>query len=332
MLAGAPELINLTCPACRGGHAPSRLGLSESFVTDGGFVLEGILRCGNQACAGQFPIIQGVPVVIKDLRAWWRSLPTAPAGPACSSPQLHAYLTQLDDDVHLRQVHLSTYMTHHYQSADQSYWQTIAQALPDQGCGRALELGCSVGGFVFAAARRAEVAVGIDLDFALVAAAAGIQRSGEVRFRRCRRARGFEEVRQPFAVPDNVVFLVADALDPPLMAEDWDLVAALNLLDNVAAPIVLLGQMDALVRSGGRLVSASPYQWRPDITDPGEWLESESMDSPTMLRAILFDQLFPPMQFHYEPVMQVPDLTWTLVQQDRQQRSYQVDLIVAQKD
>ncbi|MDJ0656357.1 MAG: class I SAM-dependent methyltransferase [Xanthomonadales bacterium] len=332
MLAAAPELVNLTCPLCRAPRQTSRLGLAEVYLSEGDFVLEGMLRCGASGCPGRFPVLQGVPIVLKDFRSWWQSSTAPRSGPLCSSPQMSSYLGRVVADSYPQQALLSTYMTHHYGSNDDAYWQAVTRAIPEQDCGRALELGCSVGGFVFAAARRAKVSVGIDLDFNLVAAAAGIQRSGEVQYRRLRRARAFEDVHFDFEVPGNVVFLVADALDPPLLAEDWDLVAALNLLDNVALPTVLLGQMNALLRSGRRLVLGSPYQWRPDITDPGEWLETDAMDSASMVRAILFEQLIPPMQLHYQPVFDEPDLDWTLIQHDRQRRSYRVDLIVARKD
>lgn len=53
--------------------------------------------------------------------------------------------------------------------------------------------------------------------------------------------------------------LVCDAHDPPFAAASMGLVAALNLIDVSPQPWLLLGQLDALLRPGGRLVLALPY-------------------------------------------------------------------------
>ncbi len=70
-------------------------------------------------------------------------------------------------------------------------------------------------------------------------------------------------------------WVCGDVLDPPFEAEAFDVISALNVLDSVTDPFVMLGQCHALLVGGGGLVLSSPFAWRDEITPPGKrvWRE-----------------------------------------------------------
>ena len=76
--------------------------------------------------------------------------------------------------------------------------------------------------------------------------------------------------------------------------------SGLNILDNVAVPLILIGQMDALLKVNGDLILSSPYDWHTDISKVDEWLENEVMTAPEMLQKILEDDYIPKMELKYK--------------------------------
>ncbi len=105
----------------------------------------------------------------------------------------------------------------------------------------------------------------------------------------------------------------------------------MNILDNVEVPLILLGQMDALLRSAGYLILSSPYEWRDDMAEPIEWLENEAMDAPTMLKRILNGDMFPAMQLDYRIAVEYQTVPWTLRQHERCRSLYLTHMLKAQK-
>jgi len=193
-------------------------------------------------------------------------------------------------------------------------------------------LGCSVGRYTFELARFCDMAIGMDMNFSAVKTAAGLRRLGNVRYKRKRHGRRYEEINTSYEPQQNVLFIVADSLDPPFRAESFDLVAGLNLLDNLHQPLVLIGQMDALLKPGGKLIMSSPYEWRSDICDPAEWLETGDMDSPIMLRRILEGGLIPQMGLHYSILKDVSDIPWPLRNHDRHWSLFLVHFLSSRKN
>lgn len=338
-----PELLDtLTpiCPSCRQQGGRSALRLHPLRVEAQGYVLEGVLDC---AAGCRYPILDGVPVVLRDMAEWWRQSRDGLSQAAADNPVLADYFTRLEavnPDRHGRHALLGTYMDAHYGNppppqglpAAEDYWQCVV-ALTESVVegGIALDLGCAVGRFSFELARLHERVVGLDLNFPMVAAAARIQRSGRADYQRRLRGRQFESVSLSRPVPDNVLFLVADALDPPFDADSFDTVAALNLLDNVNVPLTLIGQMDALLHHTGTLILGSPYEWRHDISDASQWLENADRDAPSVLRAILSERLIDALPMDYRIVGEIADLPWVLRQHERFWQRFSVHLLAACK-
>lgn len=341
------DALPLTCPSCRQQGRAAELRAGEVFVEQNEFVIEGLLDCSHPGCTvGRYPILAGVPVLVRDPTGWWRGSRAALTRLDGASVELRDYFAALDatdPEHHHRTGQLGTWMDLHYGHSGsatpplalptaEDYWQTLnglTEAFTLNG--PVLDLGCAVGRHTFDLARRAPLAIGLDLNFALVAAAARIQRERTIHYRRRRRGRCFESVEFPYAAPQNVLFMLADALDPPFGPERFALVAALNLLDNVSVPLVLLGQMDALLGQDGVLVLGSPYEWRPENSEPGQWLESAALDAPTTLRQLLTGRLIPELGLDYRIVREIEHLPWVLRQHDRYWSLYSVHLLSARK-
>jgi SAM-dependent methyltransferase len=65
----------------------------------------------------------------------------------------------------------------------------------------------------------------------------------------------------------RVVLLCGDALDPPLVPQQFGRVVALNLLDSVRSPAQLLSVIDGLCQPGGEVLLGSPYSWQSGVVD-----------------------------------------------------------------
>lgn len=324
----ALESLTLICPTCRSPDTASPLQVGRCLRKQGGYLIEGLLDCPHCGC--RYPVIAGVPVVLKDMAAWWRSMAAEISIGLTAGHEILDYFAALPG-VTEPDALLGTYLQSHYDSPGE-YWDALGDCAKSAAPLRlALDLGCAAGGYTFELARHSDWALGMDLNFTLVAAAARIQREQHIRFwRQCRsRQRALTEYRP--AVPANVLFMVADALEPPLCAEHFEFVSALNLLDNVRVPLILLGQMDALLKSGGALLLSSPFAWNPEICDPAEWLESADQAGPDWLKAILRGRRFPEMELTYRVVREIDHLAWTLPRHARLQTVYSVSVLLAQK-
>lgn len=330
------EQITFVCPLCRQAGIKSELALAEVAVQDQEYVLEGLIGCNS--CQARFPIVSGVPVVLRDLESWWRGSRKHLTHAGVHSNLLGDFFAELDRRGRIATMDwsiVSTYVQSHYAGSggNQDFWAEVTGVVPEKNASLpSLDLGCAAGRMTFELAAQSSIGVGLDMDFRLVEAAAQIQRQGRVEFHRVHSAKRVRPDRVSFEAPGNTLFLVGDALDPPFGPEAFGTVAALNLLDNVSVPLTLLAQMDALLVSGGRLLLCSPYQWRPDIADPAQWLESEELAADQFVRAVLCQGRAGNLNLNYTIERQNPDVEWLLIQNERQSRRFRVDLLLARKD
>jgi len=120
--------------------------------------------------------------------------------------------------------------------------------------------------------------------------------------------------------------IVGDAADPPFEAEAFDAVLLLNVLDSTHSPRLVLGQADALLRRGGRLIVSCPYAWNDAITAP-----AEQFDSVTLLGALRGERNRLELPLDYE-VEEVRDpLEWRVRAGARTVHVHDCQLVVARK-
>ena len=308
------------CPCCAPAGTPAPLGLASVAAEAGEDVRAGILLCPNAACRHEFPIIDGIPVIVPELAR----LLAERGIELMLRDDLDPALESLLGDAlgpgswfdALRQT-VSTYAWDGW--ADLDPQETSSGDSPKPGAVRrclarllelagdapvalALDLGCGAGrsAFDLAARHPGALVLGIDTGLALLRVARGAAQ-GQVSYPR--RRIGLVHDRRDFPVApagaERVDFWACDALALPFADGRADLVAALNLLDCVADPRHLLAGMAALLAPGGRLLLATPYDWAARATPPQAWIGGHSQRAPDggaaepFLRALLTEGAHP---------------------------------------
>lgn len=294
-----PSLLPLICPACRRlserGRELSTVSLVEVLshgrspdgAHDPDEVEQGVLGCDSPACRRRYPILEGIPVLLADLTGFVAGQTAALI--ADTAPELLALLCEPgpDDAALPRQAeHLSIYLDAHYgDRASPPPDELGLLSLPPSSCGgselwqvlaaraaepveRAVELGCSVGRGLAELARGAALTVGVELHFMALRKARRLLRGHGLRYPRRRLGRHYDvaELAAAPALP-SVHLICSDALDPPLLPEGFQRVAALNLLDSVRWPPGLLSVVDGLCAPGGEILVSSPFAWQSGVVD-----------------------------------------------------------------
>ena len=281
-----PESLPLTCPACarqsERGVELSSLRVESRSLVEGDELIDGTLRCTG--CARAYPVASGIPAIWRDLSGVAEALRER-----LLPPELTALLAEAGSDespVAHEAALLGSYLD--------SSWGDRAVPLPEGPggqlgmaalahkvaeralvpVGRALEIGCGVGRGLAHLARGAETCVGLDAGLSSLRCARQILSGAELSYARrtAGRSYGAAQIRSGQLAAPRVQLLCADALHPPLAPGSFDRVAALNLLDSVRSPRLLLDVLCGLLAPGGELLLCSPYAWKSGVTDEAERL------------------------------------------------------------
>ena len=86
------DAIAPVCPTCRDAEHTFPLRLAAVWAEDGEHVVEGVLHCSNSRCLREYPILDGVPVLVANLRAHVQGNPGAFFAPAPMHPNLESLL------------------------------------------------------------------------------------------------------------------------------------------------------------------------------------------------------------------------------------------------
>lgn len=281
------------CPACREPDAAGHPIVIGAVLHEAdGHILQGVLHCSNVACQREFPILDGVPILLARIQEQL----SAQALGLLLRDDLHPMLESLIGDCcgpgsELDNVrrHLSHYAVDHWGEFDPDPWpgagsvvrllhEVLSLTPPVQG-GRVVDLGCSIGRSSFElAARTGGLVVGVDLNLSMLRLAARVLRTGRVVYPR--RRVGIVYDRRDHAVPtpaaEQVDFWACDAAALPFRRDSIDTAVSLNVLDCLADPFRHLQSLGALLRPGGLGYVASPYDWSPQATQAGGWIGGHS--------------------------------------------------------
>ena len=286
------------CPRCATAGAGSHpLRIAAIFAEAADDIRQGILHCSNPACELEFPILDGIPVILPDPRAalaergveW---LLREDLDPALESMLGDAIGPASWFDT-LRQT-VSTYSWDGWADLDPD--EITAEGAPEPGAARrclarlgalagaetanrVLDLGCGVGRTSFALAARhpGALVLGLDVQPSLLRQARRAL-GGRIAYPRRRIGVVYDQRSFPVAMPgaERVDFWAADAQALPFARGVADLAVALNLLDCVPEPRRLLASMADAVAPGGRLWLACPYDWSTRATPMETWIGGHS--------------------------------------------------------
>ena len=289
------------CPRCAAAGMVAGHGLELAQVTaeHGDAVLAGILLCANPACRFEYPIVDGIAIIVPDLAR----LLSERGIELLLREDLDPVLESLFGDA----IGAGSWFDSMRQSTSTYAWDGWADLDPAEApaptggpqpgaarrclarlealageaapATRVLDLGCGGGrtSFDLAARHPQALVLGLDLGLALLRLAHG---ASDGRLSYARRRIGLVYDRRSFpvapAAAERVDFWACDALALPFATATADVIAALNLLDCVAAPQRLLAAMADLLRPGGRLLLATPYDWSARATPPEAWIGGHS--------------------------------------------------------
>ena len=288
------------CPVCRTRGAESPVALADIYREEGEHVVEGALRCTDPGCLSEFPILDGIPLLLPNLRAYVAGsidqiYPRTDLSAATES--LLGDCCGPGSAFDITRQHLSTYAWDHYADLDPeeapeevpgdspgSVLRLLTRALALAGelpSGPILDLGCGPGRTSFALAApgvtRCQV-LGVDLGFPLLRLASTVLRQGQMRYPRRRVGVVYDRRDFPVRLAGSaaVDFWGCDASALPFRDGTFAAIVALNVLDCVPSPYDLLAALPRLLAPGGKALLTCPYDWSPGAT-PGRSVDRRSL-------------------------------------------------------
>lgn len=351
------EALRPVCPVCcNNGLIEAPLRLASVSREAGDTVLEGILHCGNESCQREFPILDGLPILVPDVRNYAYNQIHQLLARDDLSPETESLLGDCcgpGSPYDVMRQYLNCYAWDHYgefdpQEAEASpkpgaVARTLNALLPNlpKKVGQPiLDVGCAVGRSTFALAEHSgELVLGVDLNFSMLRLAARVLNQGVVRYPR--RRVGLVYDRREFAVElpgkDLVDFWVCDALAPPFAPASFAAAVALNVLDCVRSPVQLLKGLLGAINDGGSMALTTPYDWSLNAAAPDQWLGGHSQrgphrgDSEPVLRGLLTPAAYPHSLSGVCLIAEMARLPWRVRVHERSATEYELHAVVAKK-
>jgi len=348
------------CPICyRDRGEQPRLSLASTLRREEDVIVEGVLLCPSPGCQREYPILDGIPVIVAGLRDFLAQNLFQAMMRDDLSETLESILGDCSGPASLLDAvrhQLSCYAWDHYGLHDPAEpapeppapragaaVRVLERGLELAGSwpeGPIVDLGCSVGGTTFAlAARTDRLVVGIDLNLAMLRLASRALLRGEVRYPRKRSGVVYDQRRFPVRFPraENVDFWACDVAALPFAEGTFALASVLNLIDCVRAPRDLLAEGARVLAPGGGMVVTSPYDWSATATPIETWLGGHSQrgidhgSSAAVLRALLTPGGHPAAVTGLRLEAEIEEVPWHVRLHDRSAVAYAVHLVVARK-
>ncbi len=365
------EQLAPVCPLCRVlGRGEPKLEIARKVEQSGNDLIAGILQCSDAQCQMEYPIIDGIPIIHSNVRGQIETNLLH----LIARDDLPVELESLVSDAvgpgsafdSMKQA-LSTYAWDHYGDLNPDLIAQEGAVGPDilsdksghrpgsalrclqkgfelmgaTPSGIALDLGCAVGRTSFEiAGHTQDLVLGVDLNFSMLRVASRVLREGQAVYPERRVGVVYERREFPveFNCADSVDFWCCDALCLPFSSETFGFISALNILDCISAPLVLLQVIEKILIQGGSVVACSPYDWSPAATPIEGWLGGHSQrgenkgDSASIVQALLTPGALPVSLRELELVGASAQIPWFTRVHERSTVEYQTHLVVARRN
>lgn len=359
------EELEPTCPVCRRAGRPHvPLGLEVVVVDEDDDVIEGILRCPSEACRHEYPILDGVPIIVPQLREFVAGWSERLRSREPFSEMLESLLgdccgsgSAFEDE----RQRLSSYAWDHWGEFDPGESSGGQEPLPRPGAvvrlldtclaaagqpvaGPVLDAGCAVGRTTLEiAARSGRLTLGIDLDVSMLRVARRARDEGRVGYPRRRVGLVYDrrefDVHRAFSqeVRADVDFWCCDATVLPFADMTFSLASSLNLLDCVGSPLNHLQELVRVLEAGGRGLVGCPYDWSAAATPLQAWLGGHSQrgsgggSCETLLRDLLTPGRHPSSLEGIRIVKEWAEVPWQVRLHERATMLYRSHLLLVEK-
>ena len=318
-------------------------------------ILEGVLTCADPACMAEYPIIDGIPIIVADVRGFVARNASALLARSDLSDTLESLVGDCcgpQSDFDVRRQHLGSYAYDHYGDLDPeeatngsappgSILRLLREGLDRVGeipAGPILDAGCAVGRTSFALAEATDdLVLGVDLNLDMLRVASRALHQGVVRYPRRRIGMVYDRREFPVSFPaaDRVDFWACDAGAIPAASRTFGLASSLNLLDCMNSPLDHLREIGRILAPGGRAILATPYDWSPNATPVEAWIGGHSQRSSfrgaaePLLRHLLSQEEF--RGADGLEIVTEASLPWSVRVHDRAAMTYQSHLMILRK-
>jgi hypothetical protein len=344
-----PELFEALAPVCprclhggrEGGGGEAPLVVAEAVETRAGRLWHGVLHCSNRACWMEFPVIDGVPVIVRDPPGFLRSA----RAQVLERDDLPGLLVGLVGDAlgagdfDTTRQHLSIYCEAHFSDwaggGEPDIVGTLGAGLGALGevRGPAIDLGGAVGRGGWELGRSVAPVLVADMNFAFLRLAQRLMLDGEAHFDRRRVGLVYDRVR--IAVPADAEgrrldFWALDAMALPFRAGTFGLAVAVNLVDSIAGPTEAIAETARVLAPGGGAVFTTPHDWSANVAEPARWMGGHSQRGPSrgaaepVLTATLRSR-------GLEPMAERHDLPWRLRLHAQAEMRYKLHLVACRR-
>lgn len=340
------EALAPLCPRCLhtdGIEAP--LVIHDRTEDRTGLIWHGMIHCSRSECWQEFPILDGIPVLVPDPRTYLNNS----RHHVLLRDDLPEMLTGMIGDalgpgseLDTTRQHLSLYAGTHF--ADWTAEGGAAQvptildtgwsALPDAPEGPAIDLGTSVGRGVWElAARRAGLVIGADLNFSMLRLGQRLLLEGRATFPQRRIGMVFDPVEVTLPadmVSDRVDLWAMDCMALPFRPGQFAMATALNLVDCIPGPTDMIVEAARVLAPGAAALFTTPFDWSAAATDPAGWMGGHSQrgatggDGEAVLSATLAN-------YGLTPVAEAHDVPWQLRVHARSVMQYRLHMVVCQR-
>jgi len=286
------ESLEPICPYCKqnGRVSPLRLTICEETNGD---VTSGLMRCTTSDCNRTYPIIFGCPILVPDIETWLSTNLHLILQREVTDTKVENLISELvspDTAFNITRQQQSSYCADHYREEfsknlfnplTEDTTSTVRRCLS-----KALELmpvnslpcidiGCAVGGTTFdILKKRKSLTIGIDLNWPLLSIARKVLNNGVISYPHRIIGNKYERrtTSVSFTLPALCDFWIADATCLPFRENNFGIAIGLNIIDCLAAPQSLFTELLRIVKEGGGISLACPFDWASHSTHYKSWI------------------------------------------------------------